>query len=352
MSANAGNVGSANSRVAGTATRIAAVQKAFLGIIVVVLVMAVANLFPETSNNFFSEANFNNVLKSASIFLILAMGETVVLVAGGVDLSIGGMMAFSGVVTILLLNAGVPIPIAIVIALILGLAVGSINASISVYQRAEPFIITLGMGIVLTGAGLQLTNARPVSSQVPAFANLANLKILSTVPVLGSVPVLRSLPILVFVMLAVVATIYFVLRNTSFGRNVYAIGGDPEVAKYSGINVLRTKAATYLICGLLAALGGVMLASQLNSASSIAGDSTALYVVCAVVVGGTSVAGGVGGAIKSAIGLLLLGLLTNGFNMLKVDSHVAYLSTLFLGIVIVSILWLDSYGRKRRREAV
>ena len=331
---------SANTRIVGAAKSGLAVQKAFLAIILVVLVLAVANLFPETKHNGFSEANFINVLKSASIFLILAMGETVVLIAGGVDLSIGGMMAFSGVVVIILLNAGVPIPIAIALAFLVGLAVGSVNALISVYQRAEPFIITLGMGIVLTGAGQQLTNARPVSSKVAEFADIANLKVLGPVP------------LLVLVMLAVLAVTYVMLRSTSFGRNVYAIGGDAEVAKYSGINVRRTKAAAFLICALLAALGGVMLASQLNSASSIAGEDTALYVVCAVVLGGTSVAGGVGGAIKSALGLLLLGLLTNSFNMLRIDSLVAYLSTLILGFMIVAILWLDSYGRKRRREAV
>ena len=331
---------SANTRIVGAARSGLGVQKAVIAILVVLLVMAAANLFPETKNNFFSEANFINVLKSASIFLILAMGETVVLIAGGVDLSIGGMMAFSGVVVILLMNAGVPIPIAVALALLVGLAVGAINAFISVYQRAEPFIITLGMGIVLTGLGQQLTNARPASSKVPEFADLANLKILGPVP------------LLVVVMLAVLAVIYWMLRSTSFGRNVYAIGGDPEVAKYSGINVRRTKAATYLICGLTAAIGGVMLASQLNSASSIAGEDTALYVVCAVVVGGTSVAGGIGGAIKSTIGLLLLGLLTNSFNMLRIDTYVAYLPSALLGIIIVSILWLDSYTRKRRREAV
>jgi ribose transport system permease protein len=331
---------SANTRVVSAAKTAVSFQKAFLAIILVVLAMALFNLFPETKTNFFSEANLINVLKSASIFLILAMGETIVLIAGGVDLSIGGMMAFSGVVTILLLNAGVPIPIAIALALLTGLAVGAINALISVYQRAEPFIITLGMGIVLTGAGQQLTNARPIATTVADFQAIANTKILGPVP------------IIVVVMLAVVAIGYVVLRNTSFGRNVYAVGGDYEVAKYSGINVRRTKAATYLICGLTAALGGVMLASQLNSASAIAGDRTALYVVCAVVVGGTSVAGGVGGAIKSTIGLLLLGLLTNSFNMLRIDSMVSYISTLFLGFIIVAILWLDSFGRKRRRESV
>jgi ribose transport system permease protein len=315
-------------------------QKAFLAIILVVIAMALFNLIPQTKSEFFSEVNFVDLAKSSSIFLILAMGETVVLIAMGVDLSIGGMMALAGVVVLQLINAGVPIPIAIALTLVLGLAVGAINAFISVYQRAEPFIITLGMGIVLTGIGQQLTNAHPVTSNVPGFQDLANLQILGPVPVL------------VIVMLAVVAVTYWMLRSTSFGRNVYAIGGDYEVAKYSGINVLRTKAATYLICGVTAAFAGVMLASQLNSASSIAGDSVPLFVVCAVVVGGTSVAGGIGGAIKSTIGLVLLGILTNAFNMLRIDSYVSYLPTALLGVIIVSILWLDSFGRKRRREAV
>lgn len=329
-----------NTRIVGAAKTALAVQKAFLAIILVMLAMAVFNMIPATRSEFFTEVNFVDLLKSSSIFLILAMGETVALIAGGVDLSIGGMMALSGVVVIQLINAGVPIPVAVALCLALGLAVGAANAFISVYQRAEPFIITLGMGIVLTGIGQQLTNAHPVSSTDPGFQNIANLRILGPVPVL------------VVVMLAVLAVVYWMLRSTSFGRNVYAVGGDYEVAKYSGINVLRTKAATYLICSLTAALGGVMLASQLSSASSIAGDNTPLYVVCAVVVGGTSVAGGIGGAVKSAIGLVLLGTLTNAFNMLRIDSLVSYLPTALLGIIIVSILWLDSYGRKRRREAI
>ena len=329
-----------NSRILQAAKAALSVQKAFLAIILVVVAMALFNLIPATKSEFFSEVNFIDLAKSSSIFLILAMGESVTLIAAGVDLSIGGMMALSGVVVLQLINAGLPIPVAIALTLLMGLAVGAVNAFISVYQRAEPFIITLGMGIVLTGIGQQLTNAHPVTSTAPEFADLANLKILGPVP------------LLVVVMLAVLAVIYVMLRSTSFGRNVYAVGGDYEVAKYSGINVVRTKAATYLICSLTATLGGIMLASQLNSASSIAGENTALYVVCAVVVGGTSVAGGIGGAIKSAIGLILLGILTNAFNMLRIDSLVSYLPTALLGVIIVSILWLDSYSRKRRREAV
>jgi ribose transport system permease protein len=329
-----------NTSILRAARSVLALQKAFLAIILVLLAMAVFNMIPATRSAFFTELNFVDLLKSSSIFIILATGETVTLVAGGVDLSIGGMMALSGVIVIMLINAGVPTPVAVALCLLFGLAVGAVNAFISVYQRTEPFIITLGMGIVLTGIGLQLTDAHPVTATDPGFQNFANLKIFGPVP------------ILVIVMLAVVAVVYWMLRSTSFGRNVYAVGGDYEVAKYSGINVLRTKAATYLICSLTATLGGLMLASQLSSASSIAGDNTPLYVVCAVVVGGTSVAGGIGGAIKSAIGLVLLGLLTNAFNMLRIDSLVSYLPTALLGVIIVSILWLDSYTRKRRREAV
>jgi ribose transport system permease protein len=315
-------------------------QKAFLAIILVIIAMFIFNQFEATRSEFFSGANLVALAKDSSILLILAMGETFCLIAGGVDLSIGGMMALSGVIVLQLINAGVPIPVAIVIVLAMGLVVGVINAFISVYQKAEPFIITLGMGIVLTGIGQQLTDAHPVTSTVPDFANLANLAVIGPVP------------ILVLVMLAVVGVVYWVLRTTSFGRNVYAVGGDYEVAKYSGINVLRTKAATYLISGFLASLGGIMLASQLNSASSIAGDAVPLYVVCAVVVGGTSVAGGIGGAIKSAIGLVLLALLTNAFQMLRIDSLVSYLPVALQGTIIVAILWLDSFSRKRRREAV
>jgi ribose transport system permease protein len=329
-----------NARIIRSSRTILGLQKAFLAIILVVIAMALFNLIPATKSEFFSELNLVDLLKSSSIFMILAMGETVVLIAGGVDLSIGGMMALSGVVVLQLINAGVPIPLAIALCLLMGLVVGAINAFISVYQRAEPFIITLGMGLVLTGIGQQLTNAHPVTSTNADFQNIANLTILGPIP------------ILVVVMLVVLGVVYWMLRNTSFGRNVYAVGGDYEAAKYSGINVVRTKAATYLICSVTAALGGVMLASQLNSASSIAGDNTALYVVCAVVVGGTSVAGGVGGAIKSAIGLVLLGVLTSAFNMLRIDSLVSYLPTALLGVIIVSILWLDSFVRKRRREAV
>ena len=252
---------------------IATKQKAFL----VIIVMLIAMLFFKT--NFYTAYNLFDMMKSVSILMILAFGITVVLVAGGCDLSIGGIMVVSGIVTIQLMNNNVPMLIAILAALLVGAFIGAINAYLSVYQRTEPFIITLGMGLVLTGVAQQLTNARPISAKNPSFVNLSNTKLFDTIPTL------------VIVMLAVFIIIHYILRYTSFGRNCYAIGGDYEVAKYSGINVLRIKALTYVISGVTAALGGVMLSSMLNSGNSTYGDTTALVVNMGVVVGGTSFAG-------------------------------------------------------------
>ena len=323
--------------------KIFSLPKAFFAVLLVIFVMSLFNLNENTKTEFFSNYNFIDLLKSNSIYLILGMGQTIVLVAGGIDLSIGGVMTLAGIIAIRLINSGVPIPVAVLICVTLGALIGAVNALISVYQKTEPFIITLGMSVLLTGVAQQLTDARPISvdpAYSESFLNLANYKILGQIPVL------------VIVMLLVVAVTYWILSSTSFGRNCYAIGGDYEVAKYSGINVLRNKSWPYVISGVTAAIGGVMLSSQLNAGNSIFGDVTALYVVCAVVVGGTSVAGGIGGAMKSAIGLILLGLLTNAFNMLRIDSLVPYLPSGLQGLIIVGIIWLDCYGRKRKREEV
>lgn len=310
---------------------IATRQKAFLALVAMMLVMS----FFKT--NFYTAYNLFDMMKSVSILMILAFGVTIVLVAGACDLSIGGIMVLTGIVAIKLMNTGSPMWIAILAALIVGAGVGMVNGYLVVYQRTEPFIITLGMGILLTGIAQQLTDAHPVSCTNTVFQTLSNTMLFNTVPTL------------VIVMLVVFLVIHYILRHTSFGRNCYAIGGDYEVAKYSGINVLRIKAATFVICGVTAALGGVMLSSMLNSGNSTYGDATALLVNCGVVVGGTSFAGGIGSVPQSAIGLLVIGVLQNAMNMLGID---AYIQLICQGVVIVTIICLDCYGRKLKREAV
>lgn len=310
---------------------IATKQKAFIAIVV----MLVGMLFFKT--NFYTAYNLFDMMKSVSILMILAFGVTLVLVAGACDLSIGGIMVVAGIAAIKLMNTGLSMWISIVAALLIGATIGVVNGYLVVYQKTEPFIITLGMGMLLTGIAQQLTDAHPVSSQNPNFQKLSNTMLFN------------EIPSLVLVMLAVFLIIHYVLRYTSFGRNCYAIGGDYEVAKYSGINVLRIKAATFVICGIAAALGGVMLSSMLNSGNATYGDTTALIVNCGVVVGGTSFAGGIGSAPQSAIGLLVFAVLQNCMNMLGIDS---YIQLVFQGVVIVTIICLDCFGRKRKHEVV
>jgi len=303
--------------------------------VIVILAIFIAMLFFDTP--FYTRYNLIDLINSNSTLLVMALGFTVVLIAGGVDLSVGGVMVVAGIIAIKLINSGVSIPIAVAVSILFGAAIGAINGYLSVYQNTEPFIITLGMGVLLTGVAQQLTTARPITCDNPYFVNLSNYKVFGLIPSM------------ILVMIAVFIVITWLLRSTSFGRNCYAIGGDFEVAKYSGINVYRIKSLTYVISGVTAALAGVMLSSWVNSGNSIYGDTKALYIASAVVVGGTSFAGGIGGSFRSVLGIMLVGVLSNAFNMLQIDS---YIQQLLLGLFIVGIIWLDCYGRKVKRETV
>jgi len=305
-------------------------QKAFLAVVVMFIVMIFF------STNFYTQYNLLDILNSASILMIIAFGVTFTLIGGACDLSVGGNMVLAGIVVVKLLEY-MPIWTSILIAVGMGAVIGVVNGYLSVYHKTEPFIITLGMGTLLTGIAQQVTDAHPVPCKNIAFMRIANSQLLNIIPTL------------VVIMIAVLLFTYWLLRYTQFGRNLYAVGGDYEVAKYSGINVKRIKATAFVLSGIFAALGGVLLASKLNTGASTYGDTTALEVNCGVVVGGTSFAGGIGGIPQSAIGMLVFAVLQNAMNMLNID---AYVQMLCKGIVIVAIIWLDCYTRKRKREAV
>lgn len=305
-------------------------QKAFLAIVLMLVIM----LFSGTK--FYTAYNLLDLLKSASIYEILAFGVTLTIICGGCDLSIGGVMCLAGIVTIMLMDF-IALPLAILCALAMGAVIGFINGFFVVHQKTEPFIITLGMGLLLKGIAQQLTDAHPISGKNPKFMLIGNGKAFG------------HIPNLVIIMLVVLVIMYCILRYTQFGRNCYAIGGNYDVAVYSGIKAVQIKWATYVICGVTAALGGVLLSARLNSGASTYGDTTALLVNCGVVVGGTSFAGGIGGISQSAIGLLVFSVLENCLNMLGID---AYIQQVFKGIVIVAIIWMDCFARKRKREAV
>ncbi|MDA8409619.1 MAG: ABC transporter permease [Treponema sp.] len=298
-----------------------------------ILVMLVGMLFSKT--RFYTPYNLLDMLNSSSILLILAFGVTLTIVAGGCDLSIGGILVVSGILSIKLQPVMGMWP-AILCAIVFGLLIGFVNGFLVVHQKTEPFIITLGMGLLLTGVAQQLTDAHPLPSQISDFMMISN----------GT---FYGLPNLVIITLVLFLLSAWLMRYTQFGRNLYAIGGDYEVARYSGINVIRTKWLAFVLSGGTAAFAGFLLSSKLNTGSAIYGDLTALVVNCGVVVGGTSFAGGIGGIPQSALGLLAFGMLDNVMNMLDITS---YIQILLKGAVIVAIIWLDSFAQKRKREAI
>ncbi|MCI8556631.1 MAG: ABC transporter permease [Lachnospiraceae bacterium] len=306
-------------------------QKAVIAILALMVMM----LFFNTT--FYTAYNWLDMLRSTAILEIVAFGVTVAVICGGCDLSCGGTLCLGGIIAVMMVNNGTSIPVAVITALLSGAVVGFINGFLVVHQKTEPFIITLGMGMLLKGICQQLTDAHPLTCKSKEFMQISNMKFFG------------SVPSLVVYMLILFIIFYCVMRFTSFGRNCYAIGGNYEVAKYSGIKVVPIKWAAFVISGVVSTLAGVLLSSRMNTGSSVYGDTTGMLVNCGVVIGGTSFAGGVGGMVESFIGLFVIQLLTNCMNQLGVDS---YYQRLCEGILIVIIIGSDCFGRKLKRERV
>jgi len=305
-------------------------QKAVIAISIMLIVM----LFPET--RFYSSLNILNIFRAASPNLIIAFGVTLAVICKGCDLSVGSVMSLSGILAVQWINGGMNIYQAMILASLSGTVIGFINGFLVVHQKTEAFIITLGMGMLVKGIALHLTNANPVPSKNLNFMMVANGDFL-------------GIPNIMWFMLIVAGVTFWLLRYTSFGRNCYALGGDYEVAEYSGINVIRTKWIAFTLTGTYAAIAGVLLASRMNTASAIYGDAIPFLVNSGVVIGGTSFAGGIGGVWQSFIGIMVMQILRNCMDLIKIDR---FIQQLIIGIVIVAIIGMDCYAIKRKKEDV
>lgn len=305
-------------------------QKAVIAILFMLLVM----LF--TDSNFYTAGNLFNLLEAVSTNAIIAFGVTLAVICKGCDLSVGSVMAMSGIIAIILINGGMHMALAIILAVLSGGLVGFINGFLIVQQKSEAFIITLGMGMLVQGVALLLTNANPVSASNPSFQRISGESWL-------------GIPNIALFMIVLGILTFLLLRFTSFGRNCYALGGDYEVAEHSGINVIKTKWFAFVLTGTFAAVAGVLAASRMNTGLPIAGVEIPLMVNCGVVIGGTSFAGGVGGVPQSFIGIFAMFLLRNCMGMLGIHPNV---QMLVLGIMVVLIIALDCYAIKRKKEDV
>jgi len=305
-------------------------QKAVIAIALMFIVM----IFPDS--NFYTTGNMFNLLESVSTNAIIAFGVTLAVICKGCDLSVGSVMVMAGIIAIMLINAGINMVLAIILAILSGSLVGFVNGFLIVHQKCEAFIITLGMGMLIQGVALLLTNAINVAATDPNFQRIANENWL-------------GIPNIAAFMIVLGILTWLLLRFTSFGRNIYALGGDYEVAEHSGINVVRTKWLAFVLTGTFAAIAGVLFASRMNTGIPIAGVEVPLMVNCGVVIGGTSFAGGVGGIPQSFIGIFVMFLLRNALSMLGIEP---FYQRLVLGIIIVLIISLDCFAIKRKKEAV
>lgn len=293
-----------------------------LGLIVVLWIL---------TPHFLTVSNLLNVAQQATIIAIIAVGMTFVIITGGIDLSVGSVLAFAGVVMANALQSGVPLPLALLIGLGVGLICGVINGLLITVGRLPPFIATLGMMSVARGAALMFTEGRPISGFSEGFRSIATGEIL-------------RIPAPVVIMIVVYLIAHFVLKRTKLGRYTYAIGGNEEAALLSGINVRLNKTLVYGIAGLLSGLAAILLTARLNSAQPIAGMNYELDAIAATVIGGTSLLGGEGTVSGTLIGALIMAVLRNGLNLLSVSS---FFQQVVIGSVIIFAVLIDMALKRR-----
>ncbi|HEX4914965.1 MAG TPA: ribose ABC transporter permease [Vicinamibacterales bacterium] len=282
--------------------------------------------------HFLTVSNLLNIAQQTSINAIVAAGMTFVIISGGIDLSVGSIVALSGVVLGTLLQDGQPAALAIPGALLVGVAAGLLNGALVSFGGLPPFIATLGMMSVARGAALVFTEGRPISGFDEGFRWLAT----------GSI---GPIPAPVIVMVVVYVCAHIVLTRTTFGRYVYAIGGNEEATRLSGVAVRFHKTAIYCVAGLMSAVAAIVLTARLNSAQPIAGMMYELDAIAATVIGGTSLMGGEGSLGGTLVGALIMGVLRNGLNLLGVSSFV---QQIVIGAVIVVAVLVDTLLKRHR----
>jgi len=287
------------------------------GIILVLIALII--ILGIISPVFLSGRNIRNILQQVSVIGILAMGSTVVMISGGIDLSIGSIVSVAAVVMGTMIKAGYPAELAILVGLLIGSGIGLINGSLAAYTKAHPFILTLGTMTLFQGVAIIITQGFPITDLGQRFEWIGSARI-------------WEIPVSVIVLLLVTLVCHFLLRYLRVGRLAYAIGGNEYTTFLAGISVRRYKILFYVICGFFAGLGSVVLASRISSAIPTMGVDYTLLAIAAVVIGGVPLEGGRGSVWGTFTGVLLLGVIANGLNLLHVEASWQYVLT---GLIII-----------------
>jgi ribose/xylose/arabinose/galactoside ABC-type transport system permease subunit len=317
----------------------------FAPLIFLLVLMAV---FALLEPRFLHPLNLFNVMRQVSITGLIALGMTFVILTAGIDLSVGSLLALAGLVAAAVAKGGTADRFAVgagqealgggwflamLAAIAVGLAGGALQGAAITRLKVPPFVVTLGGLSAFRGAALLFAGGGPISGFDEAYRWWGQGKI-------GEVPV----PVIIFLLCAVVA--HIVLRYTRFGRHVYAVGGNPEAARLSGLNAQRITLLVYVIVGFFAGFAGFVLSARLNSAEAVAGIGYELTVIASVVIGGTSLFGGIGSVFGTVIGSVLIGVLINGLVLMNVSS---YIQQIVIGVIIVLAVAFDQFAKSRRR---
>ena len=304
-----------------------------IGIIIALLAMFIfLTVFPTTRSTFLTPKNMFNILRQNASNLFLATGMTMVIILGGIDLSVGSVIALSGVVAAgCVVNFGLPEAVGFIAAVAVGAVVGLFNGFIICKTDIPPFIVTLASMNITKGIALVLTGGAPIRCMTDAFK-------FPGAGYVGPVPT----PVILMVVIFVIAAL--MINKTQLGRHIYAVGGNVQAAKFSGISVQKVKFIVYAYTGVMAGIAGVVIASRLYSGQPTAGDGAEMDAIASVVVGGTSMSGGSGRIGGTLIGVLIIGVLNNGLNLMGVDSNFQYIVK---GLVILLAVYVDFLRNKK-----
>lgn len=301
------------------------------GVLIALIVMIVGmSIFKRES--FLTVLNITNLVKQIATNALLAFALTYCLTTGFVDLSVGSHVALAGCVVVTLINMGVPVWLAILIVLIIGLIVGGTNGVIFAYTGMPAYVITLAMQNVLRGAAYLMNDGATISCRSEAFFAYANNRLFGIIPY----------PLLIIVGVGII--LHIIMSRTVFGRHMYAVGGNQATAIYSGVNVKRVRVVVYTISGLLAALAGTITASRVFSGQPTVGVGFEGEAIAAAVLGGTSFTGGKGTIPGTIIGILVMGVMSNAMNLLEISY---YWQLVVKGLVILIAVYADTVKRAK-----
>lgn len=301
----------------------------FLTLAILFLALALA------TPHFLTKENLSSVIRQTAVINIVALGMTLIIVAGGIDLSVGSMLALSGYLGSLAMERGWPIPAAVAVGLLTGLACGTANGVMTSRLRLNPFIVTLGTLGIYRGLALVVSGGLPVHQLPREFAALAE----------GS---LAGVPSVLWVLVACAALVHFLLTRTRFGRYAFAIGSNPDAALYAGVPVAFHLTAVFALGGLLTGLAAMVECSRLMTGQPTSGQGYELQAIAAVVIGGGSLRGGEGSVTGTLIGAFIMGLLANGSDLLGISP---YVQQAVIGAVIILAVLIDELRKRRHSEA-